>query len=163
MRQLKERKKFWETDFTAHLDLKHIKFRRVKYLQGVPLVQGSPLVPEVLEAPAVGKQTVSAALCYNETDQHNSNRFKGLKNFMWTYYYFQSNLRKHIQVIRYRKWCKIIVVSHCSTGHYCEPLEWWNAKTKLWAQCLHYPAIEESSECGVIKILWMFSNDTVVF
>lgn len=71
----------------------------MEYLQGVPLVQGSPLVPEVLEAPAVDKQTVSAALCLKETNQRNSNRFKGLKNYMWTYDYFQSSLRKHIQVI----------------------------------------------------------------
>lgn len=35
--------------------------RKVKYLQGGPLVQGSPLVPEVLEAPAGEGQTVSAA------------------------------------------------------------------------------------------------------
>lgn len=77
--------KFWETDFTAHLDLKHTKFRKVKYLQGVPLVQGSPLVPEVLEAPAVDKQTVSAALCQKETHQHNSNRFEELHVDIWTF------------------------------------------------------------------------------
>ena len=117
----------------------------MEYLQGVPLVQGSPLVPEVLEAPAVDKQTVSAALCLKETNQRNSNRFKGLKNYMWTIFRVAwESTSKLFDIENGVKW-------------------WWNAKTKLWAQSLHYPATDKYSERGVIKILWGFSNYTVVF